>query len=386
VRGRIKTRLFFLHANTRRVAWADYVPAFLSDVPRLVGPGGPLAPRVVFIQCRLHEDIGWASLGPSVGATRAAMEAARAAGGQIVALVNDRVPYTYGEDAEFRFAEYVTAAVRVDTALPLVLVDPPTDIERTIAKHVATLIPNGATLQTGIGTIPDTVLAYLAERSPGAGPRFDLYTEMVGDGVLALAEANALDKVTTTFACGSERLMAWLDGRFHVRFVGADKSNEVARIADQWNMVAINGALAVDLTGQVSAESFGGREFSGVGGQSDFLRGATAGYNGRSIIALPSTAYDKDTHQTVSRITGAFLPGTAVTSSRCLVEYVVTEYGVAELRGKTLAERAEALAAIAHPQFRAGLRQYARGLYGATASLYAESEEATEEAVEEDAA
>jgi 4-hydroxybutyrate CoA-transferase len=249
--------------------------------------------------------------------------------------------------------------------LPLHELAPPEigEVERSIGGHIAGLIRDGDCLQLGIGAIPDAVLGFLdGKRDLG------IHSEMISDGVMRLAEKGIINgkkkrihpgKIVITFAMGTAGFYRWLDGNPMIDAYPVDYTNDPSVIAQNDNMVSINSAINVDLLGQVAADAIGPRQYSGVGGQVDFVRGATRSRGGRSIIALPATAKDG----TVSRVTAAFERGQAVTTSRNDVDYVVTEYGAAHLRGRTMRRRAEELIAVAAPQFRDGLARECRELY-----------------------
>jgi acyl-CoA hydrolase len=249
----------------------------------------------------------------------------------------------------------------VETSRPLLEShpEPSTGIQRRVGANVASLIPDGATIQTGIGGIPDAVLSCLGDRRD-----LGIHTEMVSDGVIDLMEAGVLTgerktlhrgKVVLSFVLGSQRLFDFVRENPSFEFQAISYTNDPFVVAQNDKMVAINSALQVDLTGQVCADSLGTKPFSGFGGQVDFIRGAAHSKGGVPIIALPSTAM----HGTVSRIVPVLEPGAGVVTSRADVHYVVTEHGIAYLHGKTLGERAEALIAIADPQFRAELEDFA---------------------------
>ncbi len=378
--GHFSLRALFVAENTRAAAnegRASYAPVFLSDVPALLAPGAALAPDVAFVQVSPPDAHGFCSLGPSVDVTRAAVEYART----VVALVNPRVPRTHGES--FVPLSRLDYAVPWDAPLYTVERKPPTPEQRAIGRQVAELIEDGATLQLGIGAIPDAVLAALADRHD-----LGVHSEMFSDGVLDLVERGVVTgarktldkgKIVASFVVGSQRLLDFIDDNPMIELHTSDYTNDTRVIRQFEQMVAINSALEVDLTGQVCAESLGTRLFSGVGGQMDFSRGAALSPRGRPIIALPATAkalhngdsYDGQDSACVlepvdgvaSRIVPTLRPGAAVTTTRAHVHYVVTEYGTAALYGRDLAERARSLIAIAAPQFREPLEQAARRLH-----------------------
>ena len=373
--GHFSLRALFVAENTREAAnagRASYTPVFLSDVSALLAPGGMLAPDVAFVQVSPPDAHGYCSLGPSVDVTRAAVDSART----VIALVNHRTPRTHGES--FLHVSQLDYAVSWDAPLYTVQSKAPTPEQLEIGRQVASLIEDGATLQLGIGAIPDAVLASLADRRD-----LGIHSEMFSDGVLELVESGvitgarkALDRgqIVASFVVGSQRLLDFIDDNPIIELRPSDYTNDTRVIRQFDQMVAVNSALEVDLTGQVCAESLGTHLFSGVGGQMDFLRGAALSRGGRPIIALPSTAKAQSNENLdgalvlepmdglSSRIVPILRPGAAVTSTRAHVHYVVTEYGTAELYGRDLSERARSLIAIAAPQFREALEQAARRL------------------------
>jgi acyl-CoA hydrolase len=357
--GHFRHRALFIGANAREAVndgRADYVPVFLSDVPELF-TSRVLPLDVVLINVTQPDAHGYCSLGTSVDA---ALSAARSAS-TVIAQLNAAVPRTLGDS--FVHVSEIDLAVEVDVP-PYEHVDPPIgEVERRIGEYVAELVPDGATLQMGIGSIPAAVgLALRDKRDLGA------HTELFTDSVLDLVEAGALTgnakeinrgKIVTAFLMGTDRLYRFVNDNPMVEMRPVDYTNDTTIIRRFRRMVAINSAIAVDLTGQVSADSIGTRFYSGVGGQMDFMRGAALADEGRPIIALPSTAAGG----TVSRIS-CFLPeGAGVVTSRAHVRTVVTEYGVAELFGRSVRERAHALIGIAHPQFRDELHHEAKHRY-----------------------
>jgi acetyl-CoA hydrolase len=306
----------------------------------------------------------------------------------VVALVNPHVPRTHGDS--FVHISRIEHAVKWDGPLYEVESKQPDAAHMRIGQHIAELVEDGATLQLGIGAIPDAVLAALADRRD-----LGIHSEMFSDGVLDLVErgvitgaCKALDrgKIVASFVIGSRRLLDFIDDNPMVELHPSDYTNNSHIIRQFEHMVAINSAIQVDLTGQVCAESLGPRLYSGVGGQMDFLRGAALALRGRPIIALPATARVASSMVTttdsaqasaptlgtleiepvdgqISRITPLLTPGAAVTTSRAHVHYVVTEYGIAALHGRDLAERARSLIAIAAPQFREQLERAASALH-----------------------
>lgn len=348
----------FVGANVRRAVnegRADFTPVFLSDVPRLFA-SGTLPLDVALIQVSPPDDHGFCSLGVEVGCTLPAARAART----VIAEMNAQMPRTLGDS--FIHISHITAFVESDRPLGETPQTAPDAIASEIGAHIAELIPNGATLQLGIGGIPNAVLERLRDKR-----HLGLHTELFSDGVIDLVEQGVIDgeakdihqgKIVAGFVLGTRRLFDWIDNNAMVELHPTDYINDPFTIARHRRMVAINSALQVDLSGQVCADSIGSRLYSGVGGQVDFIRGAARAPEGKPIIALPSTARGG----TISRIAPSLDLGAGVVTSRYDVHYVVTEYGVAELYGRTLAQRARALIAIAHPQFRPMLTSAARQL------------------------
>jgi acyl-CoA hydrolase len=273
--------------------------------------------------------------------------------------VNEQLPRTVGLPPEHRHAIHVDEAdvIVVADRVPFALEDPPpTDVERAIAAHAAAFVADGCTLQTGIGGIPGTVAALLAA---GPGGDYGIHSEMFTTGLMALHEAGKVTNArkglhegysVTTFAAGTAALYEWLDGNDAVRFLPVDLVNAPEVVARNRNMVTINGALAVDLAGQLVADSIGGAQFSGIGGHEDFIASAAFELSDRSLVCLPSTATVQG--ELVTRIQPQFAPGSIVTTPRHQLDVVITEHGVAELRGLTVRERARALAAVGDPRFR----------------------------------
>ena len=350
--GRIRHNALFVGANVREAVndgRADYTPVFLSEVPELFA-SGRLALDAALLQVSPPDRHGFCRLGTSIACARAAADHART----VIALVNPRVPRTLGNSAVHvsRFA----ALVETDQPLPTIAPPEVGAIERRIGENVAGLVPNRATLQLGIGAIPDAVLSCLGDRED-----LGVHTEMFSDGLLALAEAGVVTnrfkttwrgRIVTSFALGSQRLYDFVDGNPFVEFHGSDIVNDTREIRTIEGMTAINSAIEIDLTGQVVADSIGERIYSGIGGQMDFVWGASLATGGKAIIALPSTARGG----AVSRIVPTIQPGAGVVTTRGHVQYVVTEYGVVDLSGQPLRRRAEMLISIAHPDARPELR------------------------------
>jgi acyl-CoA hydrolase len=351
-------RALFVGPNARDAVndgRADYVPVFLSDVPHLFERGA-LPLDAVLVNVTPPDAHGFCSLGTSVEAMHAAIRAART----VIVQLNRAMPRTLGES--FIHVDDIDLAIEVDVPPYEYSNGEIGDIERRIGQYVAELIPDGATLQLGIGAIPSaTALALMGHRDLG------IHTEMFTDAVVDLVEAGVITgarkqrnrgKIVTAFMMGSRRLYDFVNDNPMVEMRSVDYTNDTHVIRSFTTMTAINSAIEVDLTGQVVADSIGCRIYSGVGGQMDFVRGAALAPEGRAIIALPSTA----AHGTVSRITPTLACGAGVVTTRAHVRTIVTEWGVAELFGRSLRERASALIAIAHPDHRAHLRSEAHRL------------------------
>ena len=335
---------------------ADYTPISLSAIEDFL-ESGELPLDVVLLQTSPPDAHGFLSLGVSVDCTLTACRLAR----RIIVEVNDRMPRTMGET--FLHVSQVSAMVETSRPLLELKQDAPTAVQRRVAAHVASLIPDGATLQVGIGGIPNAVLSCLRNHRD-----LGVQTEMVPDGLMPLIESGAVNgsrkslhrgKVVAGFALGSAELFEFMRDHPVFEFHPTRYVNDPFVIARHDNMIAVNSALQVDLTGQVCADSMGTRPYSGFGGQLDFIRGAGRSKGGMPIIALPATAK----HGTVSRIVPVLDSGSGVVTTRSDVHYVVTEHGVAYLRGKTLRQRAEALIAIADPKFQDPLREFAEKTY-----------------------
>ncbi len=342
-------RSLFTGPNVRRAVnegRADFVPVFLSEIPGLIR-SRVVPVDVAFIQISPPDEHGFCSYGVGVECTKAAAESAR----MVVALVNHRMPRSLGDS--FIHVSHLSHVVEIDR--PIVELPQCTEVgevARAIGKNVADLIENGSTLQMGIGEIPDAVLLFLKEKRD-----LGIHTEMFSDGVVELFEAGVVTgeaktlhkgKIVSSFVLGSKKTFDFLDNNPFVEFHPTDYVNDPFVIAQNERMVAINSAIAVDITGQVCADSIGRSIYSGIGGQVDFVRGASRSRGGKPIIALPSTAKEGR----VSRIVDALAEGSGVVTSRADVHYVVTEYGTADLHGKSLRERARALIECAHPSFR----------------------------------
>jgi len=353
---RFRHAAFFIGANVRQAVQegrADFMPVFLSEIPQLI-TSGRVHIDVALIQVSPPDRLGFVSLGVSVDIVRAAVDSAEL----ILAEVNPNMPRTLGDS--FLHVNRIAQLVPVDVPLPELPPLPLDDVSREIGRNVASLIPDGATLQLGIGKIPDATLAALSDRRD-----LGIHTEMLSDGVMNLAEAGIVTgrrktllpgKIVSSFIMGTRRLYQWVHDNPQVEMRPSGFTNDPFQIARNDQMMAINSALAVDLTGQVAADTVQGRFFSGIGGQVDFIRGAARSRGGRPIIALPATAKGGS----VSRIQPTFEAGAGVVTSRGDIHYVVTEYGVADLWGRNIRQRTEALIGIAHPAFRSELLAAAR--------------------------
>jgi len=352
--GHFRHNAMFIGANVREAindGRADYTPIYLSDIENLF-ESGAMPIDVALIELSPPDSHGFCSFGVGVDTSLTAAKCAR----YVVAQINDQMPRTFGDS----FIHVNELDAVVEASRPLCAMKPThiTDLHRAIARNVADLIEDGSVLQTGIGGIPDAVLPFLMDRKD-----LGVHSELVSDGVIDLIEAGVITgerknfkprKIILGFALGTKRLFEFLDNNPLFEFHPTSYTNDPGLIARNDNMVAINSALQVDLTGQVCSDSIGSQFYSGIGGQVDFLRGASRSRRGKPIIAISSTAKDG----TISRIVPMLSPGAGVVTSRGLVRYVVTEYGVAYLHGKTIRERALALINIAHPKFREELYQF----------------------------
>lgn len=324
---------------------ADFVPCHLSEIPRLF-TDGILPIDVALVQVSPPDSFGYCSFGISVDFTKPGAEEA----GIIIAEVNDQMPRTLGDT----FIHVSELDYIVETSRPLLILPPPNigEVEQAIARYVAEMIPDGSTLQLGVGAIPDAILRFLTGKKD-----LGIHSGMLSDGIIDLVDAGIITnrcknlnkgKMVVTVLMGTENLYRFADNNPFLEMYPVTYTHDILVLGELENLVSINSALQVDLTGQINAEVAGGFQISGVGGQMDFVRGAARSPGGKSIIAIPSTAGEGR----YSRIVPRLEPEAAVTTTRSDVQYVVTEYGVAELRGKSLRQRGEALAAIAHPRFR----------------------------------
>jgi acyl-CoA hydrolase len=354
--GHFRHRALFIGANARQAVndgRADFVPVFLSDIPGLF-TGGVLPLDVALIHVTPPDSHGFCSLGTSVDCTMAAVESART----VIAQVNPQMPRTLGDS--FISRDRIDLLVEVDEPLLTHDATSISETERQIGVNVADLVDDGSTIQLGIGGIPNAALAAMHGKND-----LGVHTEMFSDGLLDLVRAGVVTgaaktihqgKIVTTFLMGSNDLYRWVDDNPMIEMHPVDYTNDTSIIRKNLQMTAINSALQVDLTGQVCADSIGTQLFSGVGGQMDFMRGAALSPGGKAIIALPSTAKSGS----LSRIVPMLDQGAGVTTTRAHVQYIVTEYGVAFLHGKSVRERATALIQIAHPDFRDELTAWAQ--------------------------
>jgi len=332
---------------------ADYTPIFLSEIPGLF-KSGRMPLDAALIQVTPPDKFGFCSLGVSVEAVKAAVEAATF----VIAQVNPQMPRTLGDS--FIHVEELDCIVEKDEPILEVVSPEPDEVALKIARHATRLVENGSTIQVGIGAVPNAILYGLMDKKD-----LGVHTEMFSDGLIDLIEAGVVNnskknyhpgKVMATFCIGTRRLYDYVDNNPIFEFRPVDYNSSPINIAKNEKMVAINTALQVDITGQVCADSLGYQIYSGIGGQADFIRGAALAPQGKPIIALPSTAREG----TISRIVPQLTEGAGVVTTRGDVHYVVTEYGVAYLHGKSLRERAVALIQIAHPKFREELLEAAK--------------------------
>lgn len=357
--GIFRHNALFIGSNVRQAVQegrADFTPIFLSEIPNLFRSGA-LTLDVALVQLSPPDEHGFCSFGVEVGCTKPAAESART----IIAEVNQQMPRTLGDS--FIHVRNVDAFVETDYPISEAPQGGSTPVHQRIGEIIAEMVPDGATLQLGIGSIPDAVLANVGDKTD-----LGIHTELFSDGVVELVEAGIITgarknihpgKVVAGFLFGSAALYDFVQDNPIIEMHPTDYVNDPFIIAQHDNMISINSAIEVDLTGQVAADSIGPCFYSGVGGQVDFVRGAARSKGGKPIIALPSTAKGGE----VSRIVGQLKPGAGVTTSRNDVHYVVTEHGVANLYGKTIRERARSLIGVAGPEFREELTRQARELH-----------------------
>lgn len=347
---------FFVGPNIRddvNQGRADFTPIFLSEIGKLLRSGS-LHIDIALIQTSQPDKYGFCSLGVSVDVVKPAIEVADI----VVAEVNKQMPRTLGDS----FIHISGIDYMIESDRPLLTIDmkEPDDVARQIGEYVALLIPNGATIQLGIGTIPNAICSSLKDKKD-----LGVHTEMFSDGLIELIEKGVVTnlkktlnrgKVIAAFCMGSKELYEFANDNPLIEFHPCDYTNNPYIIAQNNKMISINAALQIDLTGQVCADSLGEYYYSGIGGQVDFVRGAASSNGGKPIIVMPSTAIN----ETISRIVPTLTPGAGVVTSRGDVHYVITEYGIANLHGKNIRERAMLLIGISHPKFRDELLEYAR--------------------------
>jgi acetyl-CoA hydrolase len=357
--GHLRVNTMFISANIRKAVQegrADFTPVLLSEFP-LLFKQNHLPVDIALVHVSPPDEHGFCSLGIEVGLTKSVAESADI----IIAEVNQKMPRTLGD--AFLHVSKLNYVIPVDYPLPeLSMGSEGGDLSvEKIAGFIAELIPNGATMQMGIGAIPDAVLKYLYEKRD-----LGIHTELFSDGVIDLVEAGVLTnarktlhpgKILAGFILGTNRLYEWVDDNPLIELHPTEYVNDPFVIAQNERMVAVNSAIEVDLTGQVCADSIGPKFYSGVGGQLDFVYGASRSKGGVPIIALPSKA------KNFSRIVSMLKPGAGVVTTRNHVRYIVTEYGVADLYGKTIRQRAMSLINIAHPEFRDQLTREAKELH-----------------------
>jgi acetyl-CoA hydrolase len=359
--GHLRINTLFISSNVREAVHegrADFTPVLLSEVPLLFREGH-LPLDVVLIQVTPPDEHGFCSLGIEAGLVKTPAQAARI----IIAEVNEQMPRTLGDS--FIHFNKIDIAVPVNYPLAELPMGETNELSMRIGQNIAELIEDGSTMQMGIGAIPDAVLNYLSSKRD-----LGVHTELFSDGVMRLIREGVITnerktlhpgKVVSGFILGSRALYDFVDDNPIVELHPTEYVNDPFVIARNERMVSINSAIEVDLTGQVCADSIGPRLYSGVGGQLDFVYGAARSKGGKAIIALPSTATLR-TSKTVSRITPMLKHGAGVVTTRNHVRYVATEYGIAELYGKTIKQRAARLIEIAHPQFQEELEQEAHSL------------------------
>jgi acyl-CoA hydrolase/GNAT superfamily N-acetyltransferase len=335
---------------------ADYTPIFLSEIPKQINEGR-LRFDVALVQVTPPDQYGNCSLGMSVETVKAAVEHATV----VIAQVNSRMPRTLGDS--FVHIEQLDAIIEHDEEVLEFIAEPLDETYDKIGFYISRLVPDNSTIQAGIGKIPNAALKHLRDKH-----NLGVHTEMFTDGLIDLYEAGVItntkktfhrNKIVAAFCVGSRRLYDTIDNNPAFEFRPTDYVSDPRNISQNDNMVAINAALEIDITGQVCSDSIGSHFYSGIGGQADFIRGAALAKFGRPIIALPSTALDGEK----SRIVPILTPGAGVVTTRGDVHYVVTEYGIAYLHGKTIRERALALINVAHPRFRPWLLEEAKKLH-----------------------
>jgi acyl-CoA hydrolase len=357
--GIFQLESFFVGHNVRpatQAGYADYIPVFLSETQRLIREGY-LHVNVAMVQVSRPDKHGYISLGTSVDATLAAVECADT----VIGVINPNVPRAFG-DALIR-QSHIDVWCEDDAPLLAAAPTPPDEVEAAIGRHVAALVEDGATLQMGIGAIPNAVLSQLSNHK-----NLGIHTEMFSDGLLPLVESGVVNgslkntdrgRIVATFLMGSKKLYDFIDDNPGVLMMDVGYTNLIDVIKRNPKVTSINSALQVDVTGQVCADSLGTKFYSGVGGQIDFIRGAVHSAGGRPIIAMPSA-----TQRGVSKIVPVLNPGAGVVTTRPSLHWLVTEYGAVNLYGKSLQQRARAIISIAHPKHRDALEQAACERFG----------------------
>jgi acyl-CoA hydrolase len=357
--GIFQLESFFVGHNVRKqtqMGYADYIPVFLHETQRLIREG-VLKVNVAMIQVSVPDKFGYVSLGTSVDATLAAVEKADT----VIAIVNPNVPRAFG-DAIFHIND-IDLFVEDDSPLIAKEMGDISDIDRKIGRFVAELVDDGATLQMGIGAIPNAVLSMLGNHKD-----LGVHSEMFADGILPLVDKGVVNgknkaidkgKMVATFLMGSKKLYDFIDNNPGVAMLDVAYTNRVAVIAQNPKVTAINSALQIDITGQVCADSIGTTHYSGVGGQIDFLRGASLSAGGKPIIAIPSV-----TNKGISKIAPILTPGAGVVSTRANIHWLVTEFGAVNLYGRTLQDRAKLIISISHPDHQENLDKAAFERFG----------------------
>ena len=357
-KGIFEVYAMFIGSNVRKAVWegrANFIPVFLSEVP-LLFRRKRIELDVALIQVSPPDRHGFCSLGTSVEATRAALETAK----HVIAQVNERMPRTHGDG--IIHMDQIDAMVDGTMNLPETILPPPSEVEDKIGNHIAAMIEDGSTLQMGIGTIPNAVLSKLMGHK-----NLGVHTEMFSDGLIPLVESGVINnkkkavhpgKIVSGFVVGSQKLYDFIDDNPLVNMLDIEYVNDVRVIRKNPKAVSINSAIEVDLTGQVCADSIGSKFFSGVGGQMDFIRGASLSEGGKPIIALPAITKRNET-----KIVPILKPGAGVVTTRAHVHYVVTEHGVADLYGKSIKQRIRAMINIADPMHQEAIERQAYEYY-----------------------
>ena len=357
--GIFQLESFFVGHNVRKqtqAGYADYIPVFLQETQRLIREG-VLKVNVAMIQVSVPDKFGYVSLGTSVDATLAAVEKADT----VIAIVNPNVPRAFG-DAIFHIND-IDLFVEDDSPLITAAPGPISDTDRKIGRFVAELVDDGATLQMGIGAIPNAVLSMLGNHKD-----LGVHSEMFADGILPLVDKGVVNgknknidrgRLVATFLMGSKNLYDFVDNNPGVSMLDVQYTNRVSIIAQNPKVTAINSALQIDITGQVCADSIGTTHYSGVGGQIDFLRGASLSEGGKPIIAIPSI-----TNKGISKIAPILTPGAGVVSTRANIHWLVTEYGAVNLYGRSLQDRAKLIISISHPDHQENLDKAAFERFG----------------------